>query len=243
MNTTQFVIDLSGRFYRETIDRSPIDPGDALLKALSASAPAVKLKNLFVMPGCGPVSVSIESGGRQYWTVPLTEIVFRSTFKAVTTESGPEMYPSFQKEGPNLSIAWNIAEAIAGKETPAIRFVAQVVLSGGLYYVEKQHIYALSTDGNAYIMPMANVYNSGEICAGDYNSQSETAAGAVEKAIAQFRSAPYNRDLYESAYESLTAKFFHFKPLQTGFQTLPIVGDWWRLCEKVSVPLLKYVIL
>jgi len=37
--------------------------------------------------------------------------------------------------------------------------------------------------------------------------------------------------------------FFRFQPENEGFKTLPVVGQWTNLCERVSAPELDFLIL
>lgn len=239
----EWAISTEGKIVRRSITEDEIDPGEALGKAFSSGV-ILKVKNMFTMPGCGMVNVAIDpKDNSQYWTIPLSEIVFKSTFKASGEGEDAQLVPTFAKAQPKLSIAWNVEQALAGRDTPLIRFVAQVASGPNGGRMLKQYIYAFSKDGNAYRMPMANVYDTGEICNGEYGSVAPTAFESVEKAIAQFRSAPYNTDLYYGDDNGITSKFFHFKPLKDGFQTLPIEGEWWKLCNKVSTANLKFVVL
>jgi len=244
---SQFIISDSGVFYREDITRREIVPGDAFQRAFTTNIVST-CRNLLELPSHGPVHMVYEQM-QQTWhfSVPMESINFRTTFKAIGKDDKykDQLYPTFapkESSETQLEIEWNRAAAMANQDaTMRIRFLVQVKPDSrnpDAYYAHDHYLFAFDGRGVAYRLPIANLFDTCQVCMGSYDSKSTTAMGAVIQALRQFRSASWNADLFKSS--DTIWKFVRFKALEKGFETQPIIGAWTTMCEKVAPPQLKF---
>ena len=245
VNTTEFIIDSEGKFFREDRTRYEIDPGDGLQRAFTKGV-SCRIRNITEIPGYGPCHVVYENDTQtQHWSVPMNTINFRTSFAVVKTEEGEEVFPTFKDKKdtsePFMEIEWNKADAMSKQDSEMeIRFVALVKPNGANYICVDHYLYAFDGRKAGYRLPIANLYETCQVCMGAYSSEAQTAVKAVEKALAQFRVASWNSDLFFDSGN--LNRFIHFKPLEKGFQTLPILdGGWTTRCQKVSTGYMKFV--
>lgn len=241
---TQFIIDPEGRIFREYRELEEIDPGDAFQKAFTTNV-VTTARNFMELPGHGPIHVvHQQSDSTLHFSVPLETINFRTTFKAINRDDGfkDQLYPTFEAKDsttPIIEIEWNRAEAMLNQEaTMQIRFHVLVKPTGDQWSCHDHYLYAFDGRGAAWRMPLGNLYETCQVCMGQYNSLSLTALEAVQKAIAQFRTSPWNSDLFYGG--EIIWKFIRFKSIDKKFQTQPILAPWTTLCTKVATPLLKF---
>lgn len=247
-STSEYIVGPDGRIFREDKTRTEVDVGDQLERAFAGKI-TVKSNFLLEIPDFGPAGISIspDVASGYYWTVALNKIVFTSTFQAFDRDGVGELYPTFKNDtATRMRIEWNLNDAMANQSHGLnLKFVAHVCGGPGGYNIGKQYLFAYDEGGNAWRLPTSNLYDHGELCNGTYDSMSMTVQGALIKALTQFRQSPWNSDLYPITHERVesTANFFRFKPLDKGFQTLPIIGDWRSRCSKLSTPILKHVVV
>ena len=242
-NKSRYIIDNEGQFFREDIVVTPIEPGPGLIKALTTGM-SVRINNLVNLPEFGVANLAVEETGVQHWTVPMDVIHFNTNFLAKEDEQGSELVPKFAGDtAANMVIPWVVAKAWAGVgSVMRVRFVATITKnSAGVYYVHKQYLLAYDEGGSAYRLPVSNLYDTCELCNGEYNSRSNTALEALQKSLTQFRLGSWNSDLFKDP--DLVENFVRFRPLKEGFETLPTKQVWTKYCRKVSPPIFKYVIV
>lgn len=240
---SQFIISPEGLFYREDIHRYLIDPGPELEK-LFKSTLSVKIPKLMVLPTWGTVSVAVDENAYQYWSVTVDEINFKTCFYVKGEGEAAELIPMFRESptNPAISIPWKVVDALKEQSKPMyLKFMAHIIQDGAAYKVHKQYLYAFDDSGNAYRLPISNLYDTCELCNGEYNSRSTTALECLSKALNQFRNSPWNSDLWKDS--AIVENFIRFKPLETGFTTLPIKNDWRKWCSKIATQLQKHAIL
>lgn len=242
---TRFIIDTEGRIFREHNTIEEIDPGEALQRAFTTNV-VTTARDLMELPGYGPIHmVHQQSENAIHFSVPLETINFRTSFKAITADDGykDQMFPTFAHKDSGeqiIEIEWNRADAMAKQEaTMRIRFhvIIKPSPSGGWSAVD-HYLYAFDGRGVAYRLPLANLYNTCRVCMGEYNSRDPYALGTVQKALAQFRIAPWNSDLFESGHNIW--EFVRFKALEKGFHTQPILKPWTTYCTKLSTATMKF---
>jgi hypothetical protein len=243
MNILEHVIDNEGRFFRRTFQQDEIDPTDALIRSFSAGN-SVKLQRALFMEGYGPIGIATTPDGNfLYFSIPLNEIVLKCEFDFFTSNKGPEAAPNFTGRGTQLTIPWSVDQAFpSAAQRPRIIFSVCVAIESTRTHVIHQYLFAIAKGGSAYRMPLSNLYETCEVCNGSYESIRLTAFQSVQAALTQFSNAPWNADLSNLSDKEDVQKFFHFKPLDKGFETLPIAGDWTHLCKKVATPELKYIV-
>lgn len=241
---TQFMITTEGRIFRHYQQIEEIDPGDALQRAFTTNV-VTTTRDLLELPGYGPIHlVAQQQENKLHFSVPLETINFRTTWKAIAADEGykDQLFPTFADKNsaePIIEIEWNRADAMLKQDaTMRIRFHIIVQPDSGGWAAVDHYLYAFDGRGVAWRLPIANLFNTCQVCMGTYSSQSPTALGAVHKALAQFRTAPWNADLFYNAND--VWKFIRFKALDKGFNTQPIVGPWTTMCNKVSTTLLKF---
>lgn len=242
--TMEFYINLEGRIFREYRQRKEIDPGDALQRVFTTNI-VTTTRNFMELPGYGPIHVVQQQADQTlHISVPLETINFRTTFKAITADEGfkDQLYPTFAVKNspePILEIEWNRADAMIKQDaTMRIRFHVMVKPHGEQWTAYDHYLYAFDGRGVAWRLPIANLFNTCQVCMGEYSSLSPTVLGAVQKALAQFRIAHWNADLFQNQND--VWKFIRFKALEKGFHTQPILVPWTTMCEKVSTAYLKF---
>jgi hypothetical protein len=243
----QYIISETGQFFREDIMRKEILPGDALQKAFSTNI-VVTTRGLMELPGHGQVHLIYEQATETWhFSVPMQTINFRTTFKPITTDEGykDQLYPTFADAGskePMMEIEWNKQDACISQSTSMnLVFLVQVKRDNGSYYAADHYFYAFDDKKSAWRLPIANLYNTCQVCMGGYESTSTTAVGAVFNALRQFRSASWNEDLFN--HGDSVWKFIRFKALKKGFETQPIIDSWTSHCDKISTPQLKFCLV
>ena len=239
-NETNFLIDLEGRLYRQDTTYRELDPGEALQKAFTSGV-VVRIRDLLELPGHGLCHMVYEVATMiQYWSIPMNELVLRTTFGVNEGEFYPTFAPKDSPEVP-MEVVWNQATGMSEQgHSMEIRFVAEVGLNGAHgFYVRDHYLFAFDERKAAYKLPLGNLYENCRLCMGDYDSTCSSATGSLVTALKQFRAAPWNSDLFSD--EDIVHKFFRFKPLEKGFQTLPIQVDWTTVCTKVSTANLKFI--
>lgn len=241
---TQFIIDWEGRIFREYRTLEEIDPGDALQRAFTTSV-VTTARNLMELPGYGPIHmVHQQADNTVHFSVPLETINFRTSFKAITADEGykDQLYPTFAHKDSGeqlIDIEWNRADAMAKQDaTMRIRFHVILKLANDEWAAVDHYLYAFDGRGVAYRLPFANLHNTCRVCMGEYSSRSTFALGALQKALAQFHSAPWNADLFENAHN--VWEFVRFKALEKGFHTQPIIKPWTTYCTKIATATLKF---
>ena len=245
---SQFIISENGTFYREDITRREIIVGDALQRAFTTNIVST-VRNLVELPGHGPVHMVYEQQqATWHFSVPMESINFRTTFKPILgtatgeTKYKDQLYPTFAPKDSTdtiMEIEWNRAMAASSQDAALkLRFLVQVKAHGEGYYCHDHYLFAFDGRGVAYRLPIANLFDTCQVCMGQYDGKSSTAMGSVILALRQFRSASWNADLFHSG--EIVWKFIRFKALEKGFETQPIIGSWTTLCEKVAPPQLKF---
>lgn len=242
---SQFIISDTGAIFREDITRREILATEALQRAFTTNI-VTTTRNLLELPSHGPVHMVYEQQqATWHFSVPMHAINFRTTFKPIVSSDKykDQLYPTFapkESKETTMEIEWYRAKAMSSQDADMnIRFLIQVKqdTSGG-YYAYDHYFFAFDGRGVAWRLPIANLFDTCQVCMGTYDSKSTTALGSVILALRQFRSAAWNADLFHSG-ETIW-KFIRFKALEKGFETQPIVGAWTTLCEKVAPPQLKF---
>lgn len=238
-NKIQWVIEGDGRMFREETHRSEVEPGDAFQRALTSDI-TVRLRNFIELPEYGFCHVVADSHGpSQWWSIPMPTLNFRTTFATKDGIMYPTFLPAGQTETPVLEIPWSIFDAFDGQAEPMyLRFVVQLKPVGAQWCANDHYLYALDRRKGCWRLPIANLYDTCQVCMGEYISTAPSAYDSVQKALAQFRRASWNSDLFYN--RDTISDFVRFKPLEKGFETLPIRGAWANSCAKVSTTNVNY---
>ncbi len=239
----EYVVKHDGTLIRRDISEVEVSVTQAALQAL-ATGVVMKVRKAIPIPGFGVASIATADPDSKvsYWTVPLGGLTLKTRYEL----KDGIMYPRFRSasvDHPIIEMKWtnNIAFTLVGM---ALKFVARVETAVANSTVSKVYLFAYSSDGNAWRLPLANLFETCEICNGTYNSRSASAAEAVQAALEQFDKAQWNQDLVErTTDQSAFDKFWRFKPLEKGFEQLHVNAiNWTNLCTKVSTDTMNYVV-
>lgn len=240
---TEFVISRDGRFYRRYETMEEIDPGNELQKVFT-TAVHTTTRNLLELQGHGPIHlVAQQAENTMHVSVPMNEINFKTTFKVITEGAHKDqLYPSFATKNSTetmMEIPWKLEQAMEKQDASMrIRFHVMCRPNGDGWYAVDHYLYAFDGRGVAYRLPIANLFDTCQVCMGEYNSMHQNLIGTVQKAIQQFRTASWNADLFKNAND--VWKFIRFKALPEGFETQPITVPWTTMCAKVAPAFLKF---
>lgn len=241
MQTVEFIIDGDGNIFKETRDRQPVNAAGAIT-ARFAKGVIRKLPSIVEIPGFGTAGVASQDDKSQYWSLRLETLVLNSEFKI----KDGVLSPQFRSEpgNPLLEIDWKPPEDMR------LMFVAQIVNSSETAIVNKQYLFALSGDGNAWRLPVSNLYETCELCAGNYESITTTSAQSLQRALEQFHKSGWNKDLWDRTQDlKNTSRMFRFIPkTDKGFTQQPYEGaaegkHWSLLCQKVATEITKLIVL
>lgn len=242
---TEFVISREGRIFRRTETLDEIDPGNELQKVFTTSV-STTTRNLLELEGHGPVHlVAQQAENMMHLSVPMNQINFRTTFRAITEgKYKDQLYPSFAVKSSTetmMEIPWVVADAMAKQDASMrIKFHVMCRPHGDGWYAVDHYLYAFDGRGVAYRLPIANLFDTCQVCMGEYNSVHPNLLGCVQKALQQFRTATWNADLFKNANNVF--EFIRFKALPNGFETQPISVPWTTMCPKVAPAFVKFCI-
>lgn len=110
-----------------------------------------------------------------------------------------------------------------------------VVQSNRGFKLGKYYLAAYDQKGATWRLPLCNLYDHLELCHGQEHGFHPTAMKALLTGLAQFRSSAWNSDLNGQFQQRNAPLMFRFKPVNSGFEQLPIeTATWTVLCQKVS---------
>ena len=242
--TIDYLITREGKVFRQHRTLEEIDPGEAIQKAYAQNI-TTTARNFMELPGHGPIHLVMQQAeGVLHVSVPLETINFRTSFKAITVDEGykDQLFPSFHSkhsQDPMMEIEWVRADAMMKQDaTMRLRFHVLLKPYGDGWCAWDHYLYAFDGRGVAYRLPIANLFDTCQVCMGEYNSKADTVMGSVQKAIQQFRTASWNSDLFK--HETEVWKFIRFKALDKGFVTQPIIPPWTTMCAKINPAYIKF---
>jgi len=107
----------------------------------------------------------------------------------------------------------------------------------GYIDIFKAYLFALANNNSTYRLPIANNYDTSEMCLGSFTKAHASVADAMIAVLNQFNNSTWNADLWSTPAES--EKMFRWKPDNEAMTQLPIDGDPLGLCMKVGVREIK----
>jgi hypothetical protein len=242
MSATEVLLSEDGRIFRRNIAQTEVMVDEAAVFTAFREGQSVQVRNALLVGG-ETASLGLKSlpDGRVSIaaTIPLKFIHLNTNFKL---EGGVAM-PIFTTPDPNeptLNVDWDVRVACSGK-VKLWFLVNTIQRHDGLFYNGECYLAASSVTNRIYRIPLANIYDEGRICMGVYTAINPSLQEALSMALTQFLASPWNSDLHRPAEKS--DAFFRFKVSNDGYETLPVVGQWSNLCERISVPQLDALIL
>jgi hypothetical protein len=215
---------------RTTLDRE-LDAEDQVLEALSENLNQ-KVRHFLNIPEWGNVHASV---GRAdiLWSVRIHRIPLKARFRLVNQVLVPMFASQTDLEMP---MTWTAPEQV------------RLVLAIKSQMLEDYHtvagnwLFAFKDGGNAYRLPLPNLFDDCAVCTGDFETSYDSAEECVRASLTQFEKSKWNADLMQTVEQS--QKFFRFRPTNETFETLPIdAEDWTTLCKKVSTAIMDRVII
>jgi len=227
---TEKLIVLSGsKSQRWDIIKTDINIEDDIKAEIAADVTAIissVVDASFISDGYfGHAAVRCDQHGDSFWTVRVTKMAINAPFESV----GDAMCPKFaDKDAPCLSVDW----------TPPLNMKLTLVMNiTGCYHISNQWLVARDPSLRMWKLPISNLYEDCRLCPGSASTSADTAMGSLKMGLTQFIKSQWNSDLYDPSNESLmsgTRNLFRFKPLNDGFEQLPIIGDWENSCVKIG---------
>jgi hypothetical protein len=238
---TEFIITGEGRCMRRSIIESYLECDADIAKALAAGI-IMPIRNCFEVPEYGTVSGNTD-GTNFFWTVRMHSLPIRATFKLIKMEGSKWMSPCFTNEGTMLNLTWTLPETMF-----LYRLIWTTLRPNGLIRFAKTWMVATSSSKEGWWkLPLANIYDDGSCCTGEFSYEAQTHQAAVAAEIKQFLLSAHNTDLMKSPEN--TQSLFRFTPNNETFEQQPILPpsgrdkqDWTRYCEKVSVEQYRHII-
>lgn len=236
-NTSELLLSNDGRIFRRDIAQREVAINEEAVFAAMKEGRTLKIRDALLV-GKMPTGLCIIQDKTEviqvFATVPLKFVRFNTGFKMV----GDVVMPVFEKPTasslPRFNVDWDLDKACAGKVRLWLLVQTKHSFGNRSHYVGECYLAATSNTNKTYRIPLSNVYDECKICMGDFNRDHPTLQQTVDAALEQFLTSPWNSDLKKSSEKS--DAFFRFKPENAGFETLPIVGQWNNLCERVEHP-------
>lgn len=228
MSETSFVITPDGAIVKRTITDQPIQLLPKLAEVFQSTA-VFRLSNLLDVADkfygrCG-ATCSAAQPGTIHWSVRVKTLNLNAPF----TMSDGVLVPDFAAgaEVRPMEIAWQPPDSMA-------LVLGVTVRQNSSGYVSGEH-YLIAYEGPVvWRLPLANLYDHGELCHGQESKAYPTAVDALLGGLKQFSASRWNSDLYHSFQQANAPLMFRFQPENDGFKQLPPAGDWTKLCQKIA---------
>lgn len=229
-NLAEYVISPTGGIVIRNIQETDIRLGDNALSELNAKSPR-RLANLDDIPNWGRVGVTTV-GAHNFYTVWINRIPMNARFRLLEGVMVPQFNSSTD---PLMTLVWDPRHLDL-----KLKMLIRITREGNADVV---WLFAYDSQGKAWRLPLANVYEDCKLCTGQYDSYSDTHLGVVRKVLTQFEQGNWNKDLWDGVEQ--THRFFRWAPKNDQFEVLPPSPDgtvWTTLCKKVAHQFMEYVI-
>lgn len=217
----EIILKSTGEAVIRTITENHCAIAASLADQLSSTAVRV-VKNLFLTPtesiGLTASNNEVHLGCRLNKLSLLTNWVVVDGF----------LVPRPDKDGGSrLKMEWEPHNAMT------ILFVARI--EPGLHIGDRKcYLLALDSGGRNHQLPLPNVYDDCSVCMGEFDSQGQSYLECFQKALAQFRNAPWNADLMTGDKSVKLEKLVRFKVVNTPegdvFEREGSGSLWWNQC-------------
>jgi hypothetical protein len=229
METKTEILVLKDRCVRRVITEERIRIEDSLAEKMAASVRRVALyvaapyeeKNSPFEKYYGLAHLMVGPGGDVWWTVPIRGLSLRAPFDG----RDGVLWPAFDKpDMPQFEMRWAPPEDM------------KLVLGIGVtdLGVHSMVLVAFNDAGDAWRLPLSNVYDNGSLCWGRTAIQGDTMLHCLREAVECFEKSSWNSDLYAERTLEHTKLMFSFKANGEKFEQVPAPKIWTSICEKVS---------
>lgn len=178
------------------------------------------------------------------WTVgDIYANVAKDRINVVCRLNGLVFTTRFETDGRIVTPTFGTPRESAGVTPGAVKFVWRADSAGiPLYFAIQNARHGLSlrpsscylfalNEGNAYRLPIPNIYEDCSVCMGDYSPSAHNLISNLQGNLDQFLNSNWNSDLIVSGKENLKS-MFRFTPLAEGegFHQEPSSAYWVDLC-------------
>ncbi len=100
------------------------------------------------------------------------------------------------------------------------------------------HLVAFNSSGQAWQLPLPNLFDDCSVCMGQFNGRGPTIQDAVGLALGQLHKSSWNSDLVEGKVPQ-SQSLFRFKMTDKAVECVPLADGvkWESFCKKVSTPI------
>ena len=244
----RLVLSDDGRLFRERTILEELAINEDEVFGAMREGMKLKMRDVMVIDGC-PVHLcttgKVEEGlVTTHATIELPRIRLNTSY---VMDDGV-LVPTFKARGrendgeaPVMPLEWVVAKAASRLKLWMLTYTRHNPMDDGPFSLGESWLIATSQSNRHYRLPLPNVHTDCRICTGDFVKTNNTLAECLENDLRQFFKSNWNADL--SPNTEATGKMFRFKPLNDGFETLPVVGNWNNHCQKVSIPQLDFMCL
>ena len=232
--TKEFILTEGGDLYRQTVSREKLDAQESILDSLADNI-LHTARNVFAVDKI-PVHASLGKGSNCY-TVLLPGLPLRTHFII----DGDILVPSFKDERePEMSFIWKVPTDMK------LAFAVETVSKPGVVILVNQWLLAFDSEKRAYRLPLGNLFDTGQLCAGDMKESHQTVADAVKAAYDQLHAGKWQGDLDKAAAQ--TRQLFRFKLVNSRetparYEQLPSEGTWQSNSIKINPAITKSIVL
>ena len=235
---SQYLIEEDGSTFK--LEKTPIEITPSIERAFQASA-TIKLKGVadfseigLPMYGRASLTHTTSNSNITYWSVRVCILNLNTTFAL----NAGVMTPTFQKEGQFIEIPWRPIHTM----TVVLGLMVLGSESDG-FKLSKHYLVAYDNRNTAWRLPLPNLYDHLELCHGQPSELHPTMFQALVQGLKGFAASPWNSDLMGSFQNTNAHLMFRFKPVNTGFEQLPLVDAWTSYCQKVANPMVNSTLM
>ena len=224
----EYVLKQGGILIRRDTTERNVAVGDQVINQLAMNS-VTQVKNVFACSVNNlPTFVSVITRGREFYcSFRMNTLTIKSPFRLVDGI----LIPMFSSPNdPVMPMVWVVPPNMK------LRVLLQMTVEPGAPYRSVAAImwlYAYDNNGNAYRLPLPNLYDDCKVCTGTQGrTLVQTMQLAIEQHMETFRVSTWNADLWTTVTESQT--LFRFKPEGDEFKPLPVAENWFIHCKKVA---------
>lgn len=220
------MIEADGTVCRRTTSTSEIVISDAAMSTLTTASISAT-PNLAT--AVGSRIHMVRQSNQLYFTAVLDRFFMRAPFKMF----GDRLVPNFTGTDPVIEMVWVPPEGCT------LKMLIQPEV--GLPRLYCSWFLAFDERGNAWRLPLPNVYDDCRVCTGQPATAYGTHLGMVADTLEKFRESRWNADLWSEPEK--TQALFQWIPHNDGFeQVFPKSDDWTNYSYKISIPVLRFVL-
>ena len=224
---TEIIINADGTFSRRYTSEETVLLGEEIAASLSEGVSRVT-RDVFALDD-SPCHIS-RSEKETYVGTRLRKLTLNCPWQIRDNV----LTPAFcDKELPQLRLEWVVPSDMA------ILFVARVAQAPSIAVTKPDKSCfiavtgtALGDDNKCYLPPLPNIYDDSYICMGEFNGRHTTVMGAFELALNQFKSSPWNADLFNSDKQEKSNQLFRFEPKDGNSYRKIAPSNWRDLCYR-----------